>query len=102
LPALSVEESRRAAGRRWPLVPPLPEAALFLRYSASNRAKKHAEKIRQLMIEGMKAVVPDVLVGVKYAATDRWYKEAAAVYDNQGKLLLWHPEAKKGEIHAAS
>jgi hypothetical protein len=39
----------------------------------------------------MKEVLPDVLVDVKYAATDRWRKKAKAVFDEQGRLRLWHP-----------
>ena len=45
------------------------------------------------LINGMKEVVPDVLVDVSFAATDRWHKEAEAVWGRKGKrLLLWHPE----------
>lgn len=59
---------------------------------AASDLKAHAEEIRYLMIEGMKEVVPDILVDVSIAATDRWHKEAEAVWDKGGKrLLLWHP-----------
>ena len=47
-----------------------------------------------MMIEGMKAVVPDVNVDVSFAATDRWYKNAEEKYDSSGKvLLIWRPDA---------
>jgi hypothetical protein len=63
---------------------------------ADSGLKKHAEEIRRLMIAGMKTVVPDIHVDVKYAATDRWYKDAEACLDKKSKrLLLWHPPPKK-------
>jgi DNA polymerase I-like protein with 3'-5' exonuclease and polymerase domains len=64
---------------------------------ADSDLKFHAENIKRLMIEGMKQVVPDLLVGVSYAATDRWWKEAAAIYDASGnQLLIWQPKPKPG------
>lgn len=62
---------------------------------ADSDLKRHAERIRRLMIQGMKAVVPDVQIAVSYAATDRWHKDAEAVWDKSGKkLLLWTPSPK--------
>ncbi len=70
---------------------------------ANSDLKKRADDIRDLMVEGMKAVVPDVKVGVSYAATDRWHKDAEAVLDNKGKKLsLWHPPQGKGKAHAGA
>ncbi|MBN9121887.1 MAG: hypothetical protein J0I06_22560 [Planctomycetes bacterium] len=54
-----------------------------------------AERIRAEMIAGMKEVIPDVTVDVDYAATSRWRKGAKAVFDAEGKLLVWEPPAKK-------
>jgi hypothetical protein len=53
-----------------------------------------AKDIEQLMLGGMREVVPDVRVGVKHAAMDRWNKDAEAVFDAAGKLLLWQPPLK--------
>lgn len=53
----------------------------------------HASRIEELMKQGMKLVVPDVAVGVSYAATDRWYKGAEAVRSKDGGLVLWQPAA---------
>jgi len=59
---------------------------------ANSDLKSHADTIQQLMITGMKQVVPDLKVGVSYAATDRWRKAAEAVIDTTGtRLLLWQP-----------
>jgi hypothetical protein len=55
------------------------------------------------MIAAMKEVVPDVAVDVSVAAADRWYKDAEAVYDPEGKrLLLWRPRPAKETTHAGS
>jgi hypothetical protein len=69
---------------------------------ADSDLKKHAETIRNSMIEGMKAVVPDVKVDVSYAASARWYKDAEAVFSKKGKLVLWHPPQPKGKAHAGA
>jgi len=64
---------------------------------------RHALEIRRLMLDGMKAVVPDVKVDVSFAATDRWYKDAVAVYDATGEqLLLWSPEPAQEMAFAIS
>lgn len=63
---------------------------------AKSDLKRHAERVRRLMIKGMRFVVPNVRVDVSYAATDRWYKDAEAVFDKSGKkLLLWSPQPEQ-------
>jgi hypothetical protein len=70
---------------------------------ANSDLKQHAETVRDLMVEGMKSVAPDLKVGVTFAATDRWYKDAEAVYDKKRKkLLLWHPPQPQGKAHAGA
>lgn len=62
---------------------------------ADSNLKRHAERIRSLMIAGMQLVVPDVAVDVSYAAAKRWYKAAKPVLDTSGKKLLpWSPPRK--------
>lgn len=51
----------------------------------------HAEEIQRLMIEGMQEVVSDVLIGVEYAASRAWSKNAKAVCDDKGNLVTWKP-----------
>jgi hypothetical protein len=53
--------------------------------------KVHAERIRDLLIEGMTAVVPNVKLDVSYGACARWYKEAETRYDGTGQLVMWEP-----------
>ena len=65
---------------------------ILVEIPAGDDLKAHAERIKKLMIRGMKEVLPDVLIDVKYAATDCWQKKAVAVFDEQGRLRLWHPK----------
>ena len=54
--------------------------------------RRHAVRIKKLMISGMREVVADVRIDVAYAASGRWYKDAEEVYDATGeKLLVWKP-----------
>lgn len=55
----------------------------------------HARGYRQaqVMIEGMKRVVPDVAIKVLPAAMYYWDKEADTVHDADGKLVPWVPKA---------
>ena len=44
----------------------------------------------------MREVVPDLPVGVEYAAMRRWSKEAEEVRDDRGRLIPWEPSAEPG------
>lgn len=63
---------------------------VLIEVAADSDLLGHAERIRDLMIEGMREVLPDMRVSVEYAACDRWYKNAKTIHPN-GKLELWHP-----------
>jgi DNA polymerase I-like protein with 3'-5' exonuclease and polymerase domains len=67
---------------------------VLIEVPADSDLKAHADQISGIMISAMHEVVPDVAVGVSVAATDRWYKDAEASYDADGKLILWQPPAK--------
>jgi len=51
----------------------------------------HAERIKQIMIDAMHQVIPNVRIDVEYAAMRRWYKAAEAVFDEHGRLVPWKP-----------
>src|SRR5207245_585572 len=71
---------------------------VLIEVPATSDLKHEAEKISDLMIRGMRAVVPDIEIDVSYAATDRWYKDAEAIFDETGKeLLLWRPKQAMGK-----
>lgn len=77
---------------------------VLIEVSATSDLGKHAERIEQLMVAGMKQVVPDVKVEVKYAAIARWHKGAEAVHDENGKLQLWRPteSQQRKDSHTAT
>ncbi len=51
--------------------------------------RTEAEKIRTLMVAGMKQVVPGLPVRVEYAAMRRWTKKAKPRFDAAGRLVPW-------------
>lgn len=53
----------------------------------------HANRVKELMIAGMRDVVPDVRIAVECVAADSWSKEAQAVFDGDGKLAVWRSPA---------
>lgn len=55
----------------------------------------HAAAFRQrdIMVEEMKKVCPDVKISGVPAAMKYWYKEAEDVYDANGKLIPWEPKS---------
>lgn len=66
---------------------------VLIEVPADSDLLRHAKKIRRLMIAGMQAVIPNMKVEVSYAASERWYKDAEAVFDKSKKqLLLWQPK----------
>jgi len=64
---------------------------VIIEVPAGENLRQHAETIRQLMIDAMRDVVPDVRIDVDYAAAARWYKSAKERHDAEGNLLLWTP-----------
>jgi hypothetical protein len=49
----------------------------------------HAEVVRHLMIDSMRRVVPDVLVGVMVVASNAWLKGATTMFNEVGQLTAW-------------
>jgi DNA polymerase I-like protein with 3'-5' exonuclease and polymerase domains len=58
------------------------------------RAHEAVNRQSEVMILGMREVVPDVKVGTEFAVARRWYKKAAAVYGTDGRIRPWEPKAK--------
>ena len=53
----------------------------------------HAARIVELLVAGMKAVVPDVTIKVETVAMTRWSKAAVATYNASGGLVAWSEAA---------
>ena len=51
-------------------------------------------RLSEVMILGMREVVPDVKIGTDFAIAKRWYKGAKAKHD-AGRLVPWEPPPKK-------
>jgi DNA polymerase-1 len=53
----------------------------------------HVRRINDLMIQGMQAAIPNVMIKVEGALMRRWDKKAKPVFDEAGNLLVWKPKA---------
>jgi len=67
----------------------------FIIEAPEDRTHEAAHRLSEVMIIGMREVVPDVKIGTEFAAARRWYKGASAVYDENRRLVPWEPKAKK-------
>ncbi len=58
------------------------------------RSANHTEEARRIdriLCESMRQLTGSIPVACEYALSDRWYKQAEAVFDEQGRLCLWNP-----------
>jgi DNA polymerase-1 len=67
----------------------------FIIEAPEDRVHDAAHRLSEVMIIGMREVVPAVKIGTEFAAARRWYKGASAVYDENKRLIPWEPKAKK-------
>lgn len=83
-------ESKSATYGSWPLIFVHDETIFEVQ---RDRADSAAVRFSELMVQGMKEVLPDVtLIKAQPALMERWYKEAEPVYDSNNRLILWRPE----------
>lgn len=54
-------------------------------------APEAAERLSEVMVEAMSEYLPDVPSTASPALMRRWYKDAEAVRDEAGRLLVWEP-----------
>ena len=52
---------------------------------------EEASRIDRILCESMERISGSVPISCEYALSDRWYKEAEAVFDDKKKLRLWKP-----------
>ena len=52
---------------------------------------EEASRIDRILCDSMKQLSGTVPISCEYALSDRWYKEAEAVFDDKKKLRLWKP-----------
>lgn len=54
-----------------------------------------AKQIDQILCDSMQQLTGSIPIACEYSLSDRWYKQAEAVFEG-GKLKLWQPFAKTG------
>jgi hypothetical protein len=98
-PTRAVVDRLRAdlAGKASPLFGSYP--VLFLHdeliiEAPEAHAAEAVKRLSDVMIAGMREVVPDVIVKTEYALCSRWYKGAKPVFDAQGRLVPWEPRRR--------
>jgi DNA polymerase I-like protein with 3'-5' exonuclease and polymerase domains len=55
------------------------------------------KEIEEITKEAMKAVIPNVKIGIDVAVADRWYKDAKLIKDEDGNLQIFTKE-RNGEV----
>ena len=72
---------------------------VLIEVPADSDLTDHAARVKQIMIDAMREVVPDVKIDVTCCAIDRWYKGATATYDPiDGRLLIWTPAEPSSQV----
>jgi len=51
-----------------------------------------ALRVDRILCESMEQLTGSVPIACEYALSDRWYKAAEAVFDENGRLCLWNPK----------
>lgn len=64
----------------------------LLAEAPENKAPEAAERMAELMVQGMKLYLPDVPVVAEPVLMRYWYKDAETVRDSNGRLIPWEPE----------
>lgn len=59
-----------------------------------DRLHEAAFRLRDVMVDEMQKLCPDVLVQAEPAAATRWYKAMDKRFDANGRLICWEPEKK--------
>lgn len=62
--------------------------------SPEARAAEAVKRLSDVMILGMREIVPDVLVKTEYALCRRWYKGAKPLFDATGRMVPWEPRKR--------
>jgi DNA polymerase I-like protein with 3'-5' exonuclease and polymerase domains len=54
------------------------------------------EEIPRICSDAMKPFVPGIPVPCEFSLTERWYKQAEAVFNDAGQLQIWYPNTSIG------
>lgn len=56
-----------------------------------DKVHEHSEHLCRLMLDGMRAYIPDVAIRAEPVAMMRWSKSAEELRDSDGRLVPWRP-----------
>ena len=62
---------------------------LVLEVPEDGREAERAERLSELMVAGMRSILPDVPIRADPVLTRTWTKDAKPVRDSKGKLIVW-------------
>jgi DNA polymerase I-like protein with 3'-5' exonuclease and polymerase domains len=55
---------------------------------------QEAQRINAICCGSMQQVVGDIPIACEFSLSDRWYKQATAVWDSAGNLIPWNPNGR--------
>jgi DNA polymerase I-like protein with 3'-5' exonuclease and polymerase domains len=55
---------------------------------------QEAQRINAICCGSMQQVVGDIPIACEFSLSDRWYKQATAVWDSGGNLIPWNPNGR--------
>lgn len=64
-----------------------------LHLGADSLARAAADRVSELMVQGMRLFIPSVPVKADAHLMRRWYKDAEPIFDDNGLLVPWEPDA---------
>jgi DNA polymerase I-like protein with 3'-5' exonuclease and polymerase domains len=53
-----------------------------------------AKQVERICCQAMQQLVGDIPIECEYGLADRWYKQATAVWDAEGRLIPWQPDSR--------
>ena len=61
--------------------------------SPVERAQEAAQRLSEVMVEGMASFIPDIPIKADAHLMARWYKDAEPIFNDSGELIPWTPGA---------
>ena len=59
--------------------------------SSPKMAQSAAQRLSQVMVEGMASFIPDIPIKADAHLMARWYKDAEPIFNDSGELIPWTP-----------
>ena len=64
-----------------------------------DNLQENVRRFEDIMVGGMKKIVPDYKIKCESALMMRWAKEADSVYDDRGNLCIWRPDGEDNKVN---